>query len=176
MISNYSAHYPMPGHLRRHTRKPLAFAMGVPTLGELFNEKYYADLPGGLLQAVASLFLAGVRLYVYPSRDEDTGSLRTTESLRVEPHLRHLYAHLVENGLIVPIQNVNEGDLHILARDALAKIQSGDPGWEAMVPEPAIRMIRDRDLFRVHTATKPGSGQTTPRSRIGKPRRRQGGS
>jgi hypothetical protein len=174
MISNYSAYYPVPEYLRRFTHKPLAFAMGVPTLGELFNEHYYADLPGGLLQAVGSLFQAGVRLYVYPIKDEDTGVLTTVESLRVAPHLRHLYAHLVEQGLIVPIQHVNENELHILPRDALVKIQSGDPSWEAMVPEPAIRIIRDRDLFREHPATKPGSEQTKPRPRSGKARGKRG--
>ena len=176
MISNYSAYYPVPGYLRRYTHKALAFAMGLPTLGELFNEQYYADLPGGLLQAVGSLFQAGVRLYVYPIKDEDTGALTTAESLRVAPHLRHLYAHLVEQGLIVPIQHVNEHDLHILPRDALAKIQSGDPGWEAMVPESAIRIIRDRDLFRVHPATKPGSEQTSSRPRNTKAQGKRGRS
>ena len=176
MISNYSAYYPVPGYLRRYTHKALAFAMGLPTLGELFNEQYYADLPGGLLQAVGSLFQAGVRLYVYPIKDEDTGALTTVESLRVAPHLRHLYAHLVEQGLIVPIQHVNEHDLHILPRDALAKIQSGDPSWEAMVPESAIRIIRDRDLFRVQPATKPGSEQTSSRPRNTKAQGKRGRS
>jgi len=170
MISNYRAYYPVPEYLRRYTHKPLAFAMGVPTLGELFNEQYYADLPGGLLQAVGNLFQAGVRLYVYPARDEDTGALTTVDSLRVAPHLRHLYAHLVENSLIVPIQRVNENELHILPRDALAKIQSGDPGWEAMVPRSAIRIIRDRDLFRALPAMKPGSERTSSGPPTGKPR------
>jgi hypothetical protein len=162
MISNYSAYYPVPEYLRRFTHKPLAFAMGVPTLGELFNEQYYAELPGGILQAVGSLFQAGVRLYVYPMRDEATGAVTTVESLRVAPHLRHLYVHLVENGLIVPIHQVNEDELHILPREALAKIQSRDPSWEAMVPAAAIPIIRDRDLFRARSAADPGSEPNSP--------------
>jgi hypothetical protein len=173
MISNYSAYYPVPGYLRRYTHKPLAFAMGVPILGELFDEHYYAKLPGGLLQAFGNLFQAGVRVYVYPMRDEDTGALTTVESLRVAPHLSHVYAHLVENGRILPIRNVNEDDLHILPRDALAKIRSGDSSWEAMVPEAAIRIIRDRELFRAQPATEPGNGRTSPRPRPRKPRRKQ---
>ena len=156
MISSYSAYYPVPGYLRRYTHKPLAFALGVPILGALFDEQYYADLPGGLLQAVGSLFQAGVRLYVYPMRDEDADVLTTVENLCVAPHLRHVYAHLVEGGLIVPIQNVNQDELYIRGRDALAKIQSGDSSWEAMVPEPAMRIIKDRQLFRVRSATEPG--------------------
>jgi hypothetical protein len=173
MISNYSAYYPVPAYLRRYTKKPLAFALGIPTLGELFDEQYYAELPGGLLQAFGNLFQVGVHLYVYPMRDEDTGALTTVENLRVAPHLRHVYAHLVENGRIVPIQNVNEDDLHILPRDVLAKIQSRDPSWETMVPEAAIPMIRDRDLFQAQPVTGSGSGHTSPRPRPRKPRRKQ---
>jgi hypothetical protein len=173
MISNYSAYHPVPGYLRRYTKKALAFALGVPTLGELFDEQYYADLPGGLLQAIGSLFQARVRLYVYPVRDEVTGVVTTVESLSVAPHLRHVYEHLVENGLIVPIQQVNEHELHILPRDALAKIQSGDPSWEAMVPEPAVRIIKDRQLFRARSAGKAGRQRISPRSRSGRPRARR---
>ncbi len=176
MISNYSAYYPVPGYLRRYTTKPLAFALGMPTLGELFDEQYYADLPGGLLQASGSLFQAGVRLYVYPVREEATGALTTVESLRVAPHLRHVYAHLVQNGLIVPIQNVNEDELHIRGQDALAKIQSGDPSWEAMVPEPAMRIIKDRQLFRAPSATGPKSERPSRPPRKTASRRKRSGS
>jgi len=173
MISSYSAYYPVPEYLRRYTTKPLAFALGVPTLGELFDERYYTELPGGLLQAFGSLFQTGVRLYVYPVQDEDTGALTTVENLRVAPHLRHVYAHLVENGRMLPIRHVNEDDLHILPRDALAKIQRRDPSWEAMVPEAAIPLIRDRDLFQAQAVTAAGSGQTSPQPRPRKPRGKQ---
>lgn len=173
MISSYSAYYLVPDYLRRYTKKPLAFALGVPTLGELFDEQYYADLPGGLLQAIGSLFQAGVRLYVYPVRDEVTGALTTVENLRVAPHLRHLYGHLVENGRMLPIRNVNQNDLHILPRDALAKIQRRDPSWEVMVPEAAISLIRDRDLFQAQPVPGPGNGQTSPQPRPRKPRGKQ---
>ena len=30
--------------------------MGVPTFNELFDDKYYADLPGGVLQGIGELF------------------------------------------------------------------------------------------------------------------------
>ena len=173
MISNYSAYHPVPGYLRRYTHKPLAFAMGVPVLGALFDEQYYVELPGGLLQAFGNLFQAGVRLYVYPMRDEATGAVTTVESLRVALHLRHVYEHLVENGLIVPIQQVNEDELHILPQDALAKKQIDDPSWEAMVPDPAVRIIKDRQLFRARSAGKAGLQRTPPRSRSGRPRARR---
>jgi len=35
----------------------------------------------------------------------------------------------------------------IHARDVLARIRSGDPQWELMVPAPVVRMVKERKLF-----------------------------
>ena len=58
----------------------------------------------------------------------------------------------------------------MLSRDALEKIQTGDSTWETMVPEPAMRLIRDRELFRAQAAGKSGGPPTAARSRSGKSR------
>jgi len=69
------------------------------------------------------------------------------DSIEVAPDLRHLYAHLVEHGLIVPIENVNEANLHIFPKEVLRMIRSGDPAWEKMVPLPGVRLIKERGVF-----------------------------
>ena len=45
-----------------------------------------------------------VTLHVDPHRDASSKALVTAESLRVAPHVRHLYAHLAENESIQPIR------------------------------------------------------------------------
>ena len=48
--------------------------MGAASLLELFDEKYYADLPGGILETFGRLFKNDLRLYIYPLLDKKTGT------------------------------------------------------------------------------------------------------
>ena len=148
MISNCPVHYQLAEYLRRYTAMPLVFAMGLPNLEEVFNEKYYASLDGGILEAFGRLFKAGVRLYVYPATDRASGSLVTADTIRVPSHLRHLQAYLLEHRQVVPIARPNAAYLPIVPRDVLARILAGDASWETMVPAVAVRLIKERRLFR----------------------------
>lgn len=50
---------------------------------ELFKEKHYADLDGGILEGFGHLLKYDLKLYVYPTLDEQTGELVTAETLQV---------------------------------------------------------------------------------------------
>jgi hypothetical protein len=147
LISNYGAYFRLATYLFRYTRKNIGIVMGVPSLSELFDEKYYADLEGGILESFGRLFKNELRLYVYPLRDQATGSIITARNVRVAPHLQHLYAYLLENNYIQPIRDYRPEYLPIFSRDALAKIKAGDPSWEPMVPPQVARIIKDRALL-----------------------------
>ena len=41
LISNYGEFYRLAGYLFRCTKKMIGIVMGVPTLHEIFEEKYY---------------------------------------------------------------------------------------------------------------------------------------
>jgi hypothetical protein len=86
-------------------------------------------------------------VYVYPALDRKTGNLITVENLEVAPHLRHLYAHLVENRFIENIRQYNPDYLPIHSRDVLDKIKAGDASWERLVPPPIARVIKAKRLF-----------------------------
>jgi len=147
LISNYGEFYRLAAYLFRYTKKMIGVAMGVPTLRELFEEKYYTDLEGGILESFGRLFKNALKLYIYPYRDPVTGSVITAGNLRVAPNLRHLYAYLLENLFIQGLRDVNESCLPILSRDVLAKIRKGDSSWEQMVPPEVAALIKQRMLF-----------------------------
>jgi hypothetical protein len=148
MVSNYSRFHNVTTYLRRYTREPIGMALGVPTLAQIFDEKYYADLEGGILEALGRLLGGGpVRLYIYPSRDRETGRETTAESFRVAPELAHLYAHLLSNGFISSLQACADLDLTITPHDVLAQMSGGDPSWEVNVPADVARVIKERRLF-----------------------------
>ena len=146
MISRFSTYTPLPAFLRRYTHEPIVFPMGIPTLKELLDERYYADLDGGILEAFGQLFSGGVTLYVYPSVDPETGQLVTLDTLAVPPPLAHLVSHLMAQRRIEAIRGVPAAQ-EIMPREVLRRLQAGDASWEAMVPAPAARLIKERRLF-----------------------------
>lgn len=171
LISNYSEYYRLTSYFRRYTKEMIGVAMGISSLIEVFTEKYYENLEGGILEAFGRLFRHSVKLYVYPmhrqtfeqyiaSGSENTprhseapshafaaGVLITAKNLQVSDHLRNLYAHLLENHFIDCIVGYDPDILNIFSRDVLKRIKAGDPSWERMVPEPVASAIKKRRLF-----------------------------
>ena len=155
MVSRHAHHYRMAAHIRRYTAKPVGFVLGIPALRELFEEQYYTDLEGGILESFGRLFKSGVKLYVYPSRGSGSDRLITADNLEVAPRLKLLYAFLRESGLLRPIEKVDESQLHILPADVQALIEAGDPVWEEMVPAEAARIIKEQGLFGYRSSPAP---------------------
>lgn len=147
LISNYAEFHRLAGYLFRYTKKMVGMVMGVPTLRELFEERYYTDLEGGILEAFGRLFKNALKMYVYPCRDQGSGALITAENLVVASNLRHLYAYLLENLYIQGLRGYNAACLPIYSRDVLAKIRKGDSSWEEMVPAEVSALIKERKLF-----------------------------
>jgi len=150
LVSNYTRFDLVTSYLRHHTQNWIGMAMGIPTLREIFEEKYYTDLDGGILEGLGRLFQGHVKLLVYPTTD--AGGLTTSDGLEVKPELKHLYRHLVENSYIESIHEFDAGELHFTPGAVLAGIQSGDPGWEKLVPAQAVAMIKEKGLFGYRAA------------------------
>ncbi|MDX2080666.1 MAG: hypothetical protein SFU53_07765 [Terrimicrobiaceae bacterium] len=146
LISNYGEYYRLVNYLAIYTDKMIGLPLGIPGMHELFEEKFYAGLEGGILEGLGRLFKHGVKLYVYPRLMPD-GEIVTADNFRVAPNLRHLYAHLLENGHIEALDGYHAEYLPIRSADVLALIHAGDSGWEKMVPPEVATIIRDRQLF-----------------------------
>lgn len=155
LISNYMEFHRLAAYLFRYTKQMIGIALGIPTLKEIFDEKYYQDLDGGILESFGRLFKNDLKLYVYPMQGAATGSIITAGNMRVAPHLRHLYAYLVENHFIQGLRDVNEGYLPIFSRQVLAKIRAGEPDWERMVPPQVAELIKQRHLFQANGTLRP---------------------
>jgi hypothetical protein len=148
MVSNYTRFDGVTAYLRKATQSWIAMVMGVPTLREIFEEKYYTDLQGGILEGLGKLFQGGVKLFIYPTRETAAGDVDTADLLDVQPRQRSLYKYLLENGSIEAIQEFNADQLHLTPREVLTRLQSGDPSWQTMVPPEVARLIRERGLFK----------------------------
>ena len=147
LISDYFEYYRLAAYLTRYTSQPIAVTMGVASLQELFQEQYYAELEGGILEAFGKLFTKDLRIYVYPLRDLATGQLSTVQNLKMPGALHSLYCHLVERGRIKQLDNFDESVLHIFSRDVLRRIKDHDASWETMVPPEIAQAIKDHHYF-----------------------------
>jgi hypothetical protein len=147
LVSSYGEHHRLAAFLFRHTQKLVGLVMGVPTLRDLLDERYYSDLDGGILESFGRLFKHDLKVYAYPQLDARTGALVTAGNLRVAPHLRHLYAYLFENQCIEGLRDIDERCLPVYSRDVLARLRAGDPAWRDMVPPAIARIVTERTLL-----------------------------
>ena len=147
LISNFLRYHRLVTYLSRHTQKPVGLPIGLVRLRDVLDEKFYTDLPGGLMESLGQLFKNGAKLYVYPSLDKKTGKLTTVQNLDIAPHLKHLYQHLVDNQSIVDITNYNAEALKIYSGDVLSRIHSGDESVSQLVPPAIVEVIKSKKLF-----------------------------
>jgi len=158
LISNFRRFHRLAAYLSRYTQRPLGLALGASKLAEILDEKFYNESEGGLLGGLGQLFKNPARLYVYPHLDLASGHRLTVDNFPVPPHLRHLYAHLLENRFIQGIRNVNADLLPIRSRDVLEKIKSGDAAWERLVPPAIVETIKRDGLFGYRGSPEPAAG------------------
>lgn len=148
MISNFGEFYKLAQYLFRQTNMPVAIALGIPNLINIFDEKYYENLEGGILESFGRLFRNDMRLYVCPMIDNKNNELITIYNLKVQNHLRLLFRHLIENDYIRDLETIERDYLLINSADVLKKIRDNDLSWADMVPKEVVGIIKERGLFQ----------------------------
>jgi len=147
LISDYFEYHRLAAYLSWRTRERIGIVLGVPSIFELFDEKYYTQLPGGILENFGRLFKNDLKLYVYPLQRSSGEELQTIHTVKVKPDLQPLYDYLVRRGSFVQLDNYNPEYLPIFSRDVLKRIASGDESWEEMVPPQVADIVRQRGFF-----------------------------
>ncbi len=147
MISNFSEYYRMVDYFSAYTNQNIGVAMGVNNLLDVFDEEYYKNLSGGILEAFGKFFKKDMRVYLYPYKDATTGDLLTSENLKVQSNLKELYKYFKLNKRIVDIKDYNPQFLEIYSRDVLKKINCHECGWEEQLPKGVAEIIKDRGMF-----------------------------
>lgn len=152
LISKFGEYYRLASYLSRYTNRMIGLVMGVPSLIEILDEKYYLNLEGGILEALGRMFKHGLKLYVYPVIDETTGAILSATQVHVAPNLRALFQYLIDNRYIEEITDYRKDFLCIYPATVLAKLKAGDKSWEEMVPPEVARIIKEREFFGYRAA------------------------
>ena len=146
LISNFQEYYKLVEYFSQYTKNRMGLSMGVNNLVDIFDEKYYRHLSGGILEAFGKLFFKDLRVYLYPMQNED-GSLTTSDNLKVHPRMKELYKFFKYNGKVVDITDYDKSILSIFSRTVLKMIADGEDGWETMLPEGVSKLIKEKSLF-----------------------------
>ena len=147
MISNRPQFHRLAAHLRRNTKKSIGLVLGAPLLQEIFDERYYEDLDGGLLEAFGRLFKRDLTLFVYPVIDPKTKTLLTASNIEVPESRGHLLHYLLESRSICELPSTGK-ELHGDKQSEVAcAIAEGGSGWERWVPDLVATRIKQFGYF-----------------------------
>lgn len=147
MISKFQEYYRLVEYFSNYTKSKIGLTMGVNNLVDIFDEKYYRHLSGGILEAFGKLFFKDLKVYLYPMRNEETGQIMTSNTVKIHPRMKELYKFFKYNGRVVDIIDYNPEILHVFSRDVLRQIMNGEEGWESVMPQGIAEIIKKKHLF-----------------------------
>ena len=148
MISKFKEYYKLVEYFDKYTKSRIALSMGVNSLVDIFDEKYYRHLSGGILEAFGKLFFKNVQVYLYPMKDPNTGAIINSDNLIVSEQMKDLYKFFKHNNKLTDIEDYEEANLSIYSREVLQMISNDVQGWEAMLPEGIADIIKKNQLFK----------------------------
>jgi hypothetical protein len=135
LISKFNAFHRLGTYLSRFTSLPIGLVMSLDIFEKLFQEQFYEDLPGGILESFGRLFKNALRLYVYPVLERQSGELRVIQEAQVQPHLRCLFDYLLQNKRLVSlVGTANREAMQMWTTDVRRMMEEKDPQWENYVP------------------------------------------
>ncbi len=146
LISNYQRYYKLLDYFSRFTKKRMGIIIGVPNLKQIFEEKYYRHLSGGILEAFGRMFNRDLKIYLYPYQKQKEGQITNSKNINIHPRFRSLYEYLIFNQRIVDIE-YDPKVLNIFSPVVLRMIKNGISGWEDMVPAYVDNVIKQKKLF-----------------------------
>jgi len=147
MITNFKEYYKLAEYFSNYTNKKVVLTMGVNNLIEIFDDKYYDELRGGILEAFGKLFVKNLRVFLYPMKDPKDGSIINSNNIHVANKMKNLYKYFKYNNRLLDIIDYNEALLSIFSIKVLEKIKAGENGWEKMLPKEVTNQIKSKKLF-----------------------------
>ncbi len=139
LISKFNAFHRLAAYLSRYTSEPLALVLSLDVFEKLFEERYYEELPGGILESLGRLFKNKVRLFVYPVLDRENGDLRVVQEARIPQELQQLFRYLLDNRKLVSLAGTASREaLQFWTTEVRKMMEDGDPTWKELVPQEVV--------------------------------------
>ena len=89
----------------------------------------------------------GVRIYVYPWLDAETGKRLALDTIAVPDSVRQLFGYLVDRGYVQPLDGLSDEALRVQSDHIYEWIRTGNPRWQDHVEPGVAEAIRKGRLF-----------------------------
>lgn len=158
MISNYLKYYEVVDYLSEVSRNyKIGVLLGIYNLNNIFNEEFYSELNGGILEAFGKGFGRNSKLYIYPAISYKTGELFEFKDYKVPENLEGLLKFMIDNDKIEGLTKFEYELLKINADEVLEKIQThqDDDTWDSDVPDRVAKAIKFMRLFGYQPKVEP---------------------
>ena len=147
MISNYKKYYKLIEYLSQFTKSRMGLILGVDSFVDMFEEKYYRNLNGGIMEAFGIILTRDIRFFLYPYKPNKEAKLLNSKNIPIHPRVRDIYNYLQSNGRIEDLK-YNPDILGIFSKEVLQKIKACEEGsWEDSVPDGISDIIKQKNLF-----------------------------
>jgi hypothetical protein len=148
IISGYKEYYKLVNYMAQFTRSyKMGIILGIYNLHSVFDESYYSELYGGILEAFGILFGKNIKLYVYPSQKRGTKEIYELKDFEIPSNLQPLLQYLISNNKVEGSLAYKKEHLNIISDDVLEMIRKRAPGWEEFVPNKVAEAIRSQGMF-----------------------------
>ncbi len=120
MVTSFPESYHLAQYLKRMTNEPIRFAMGVSSLIQIFETRYYEDLVGGIVEALGRFLSQNVKLYIQamPAAEirsrlaasdsglgwefPDEGTV-TWQDIQLTTAVQHLFCYVKDTGVLLEL-------------------------------------------------------------------------
>ncbi len=140
MVTNITHFHKLSRLLNSYTTEPIAVALSIGILNELFKDKW-AESIGGIFANLGNTFLNDTKFYVTPWINRSTGEFVTANTYKAPQKYEHLYRYLLNAGEIIEVPYFNQKLLFQTPRDIIKMIHNNDESWREYVPAEAERMV-----------------------------------
>lgn len=149
LISDFLEYYKLVDYFSEFTKNTtqIGLGMGVNSLINIFDPKYYEHLAGGTMEAFGKLFKKNVIVYSYPYLDKQNNVLLTSDNLEVNEMVADLYKFFKLNHRIINVKNYKAEHANIYSYKVLEQINKNEKGWEEFLPKGVAELIKERGLF-----------------------------
>lgn len=136
LISNCPEFHRITTLLSCYTKHSIGVILSIGLLNELFKEKWSENLSGGILESFGRLFKHDVRLLVYPWMNRKTQDVVTADNFLSPSKYQHLYRHLNENEMILPVGIGDQSLMQYTSRDVTNALENKEGlDWSLILPE-----------------------------------------
>ena len=88
MISNYKKYYKLIEYLSQFSKQRMGLIIGVDNLLEMFEEKYYRNLNGGIMEAFGIIYTRDIKIYLYPFKSKEKEVLLNSTNIPIHPRIK----------------------------------------------------------------------------------------